>query len=331
MMSSQLPPHVTEALARSDWRIVITGAGGWLGMATLELLHSALGPDFGNRVRCFGARARALSMSDGASIAQRPLREIAALDPHPSLVLHLAFLTKDHAESMDEPEYRAANRALSRTVLDALDAIGTEAVFVASSGAARSADDPAAARAMRLYGALKREDEEEFAAWAERSGRTAVITRIFNLSGPHINKLQSYALASFILDALAGREVTVRAPHRVVRGYVAIREFMALVLSLMLRPNAGVVRFDTGGTPLELEEVARIVAEVVGDHGVVRPARTDDGADVYVGDDEGYGRLLEANGIPVVPFDRQVAETAAFLVAATAETKLGATGLRETG
>lgn len=330
-MSGRLPPHVAEALARSDRRIVITGAGGWLGMATLELLHSALGTDFGDRVRCFGARARTLSMSDGASIAQRPLPEIAALDPHPTLVLHLAFLTKDRAEAMDELEYRAANRALSRTVLDALDAIGAEAVFVASSGAARSADDPAAARAMRLYGALKREDEEEFAGWAEQSGRTAVITRIFNLSGPHINKHQSYALASFIIDALAGRPVTVRAPHRVVRGYVAIRELMALVLSLMLRPAAGVVRFDTGGAPLELEEAARIVAEVVGGHGVVRPARVDDAADVYVGDDEGYRRLLEAHGVPIVPFERQVAETAEFLAGATAETKLRETGLRETG
>lgn len=305
---------IAAALHRDGRRIVVTGAGGWIGMAALDLLNGALGADFARRVHCFGSSARMLRLIDGVEIAQRPLEEIAALDSRPTIVLHFAFLTKERAETMDDAAYRAANRAIGARVRDALDAIGAEAVFVASSGAARFAENADASPAMRLYGALKKEDEEAFAAWAAARGRTMVIARIFNIAGPYINKHHAYALAGFILDAQAGREIRVRAPHPVVRGYVAIRELMSLVFALLLE-GGGVTFFDSGGEALELEAVARIVAGVVGPVAVSRAPLTSERADAYCGDDARYRALLARHGIAAVPVDRQIAETAAFLAA----------------
>ena len=227
-------------------------------------------------------------------------------------MLHLAFLTKDRAEQMDEAEYRRANRALSQRLLDHLDAIDTKAVFVASSGAARFADDPGRSAAMRLYGELKRADEEAFAAWAQAREARAVIARIFNIAGPHINKQASYALSALILDALAGRTVTVRAPHRVVRGYVAIRELMSLVFALLLEPKPEVIRFDSGGEPMELADVAHEVARQTG-AAVARAPLSSEAEDRYVGERTAYDRLLSAHRIEPVPFAQQVGETLAFL------------------
>ena len=138
-LSGRLERSVEQALAASPARIVITGAGGWLGMATLELLEAALGPDFAARIACYGSTCRKLRLVDGTIVEQSPLAEMAMLDPCPSLVLHLAFLTKDRAEAMAADDYAAANRKLSATVLAALDPIGAEAVFVASSSVAGSA------------------------------------------------------------------------------------------------------------------------------------------------------------------------------------------------
>src|SRR5687767_15978390 len=119
----RLAAHVEALLRSSDARIVITGAGGWLGLATLELLAAALGRDFDARVHCFGSAQRSLALLDGTAIEQRPLDGIGSLDLRPTIVLHFAFLTKERAEAMDEEAYCRANRQVDQAVLDALDII----------------------------------------------------------------------------------------------------------------------------------------------------------------------------------------------------------------
>jgi len=309
----RLEPHVEQTLHESRARIVVTGAGGWIGMATLELLAAALGPEFPARVCCFGSSQRTLTLLDGTAIELQPLEGIASLDAQPTLVLHFAFLTKDRAETMDEQAYMQANRQLDRTVLEALDTIGAEAVFVASSGAAARADDPHASPAMRLYGGLKRDQEAQFAAWAERAQKRVVVARIFNLSGPYINKQRSYALGSFILDALDGGPISVVAPHRVTRTYVAVRELMSLGFAILLDGSNGMTRFDTGGEPMEMQDVAEAVAALLGPVAIERPPVDASNGDSYAGDGDAYRALLARHGITPVPFARQVVETAEFI------------------
>jgi UDP-glucuronate decarboxylase len=310
---ARLTGPAADALLASGKRIVVTGASGWIGRATLELLRNTLGLEaFRDRVVAFGSAARGIDFGQGHVIEQRPLSDIARLPSAPSLVLHLAFLTKDRVSGMDEGEYRRSNLALRESVLQALDRIDAHSVFVASSGAAAVAEDATASPAMRLYGSLKKADEDAFARWAKERGRRAVICRIFALSGPHINKHENYALASFIKDALAGRPISIRSDFPVFRSYVAIRELMSLVFALMLESDESVVRFDSGGEKLEMQAIAEIVSKVVGPVEIERPRLGAGSADEYVGSDEAYRQLLSAYGMNHVPFDQQVVETAAF-------------------
>ena len=311
-MAEGLEPAIAQALREDGRRIVITGAGGWLGLATLDLLGDALGDGFAKRVCAFGSTTRTLRLADGTPILQRPLSDMAWLPKAPTLVLHTAFLAKDRAEAMDEGEYRAANNAIRMAVLGALDPIGAEAIFVASSGAAAKADDPHASPAMRLYGTMKREDEAIFTCWAQDTGNTAVITRLYALAGPRINKPQAYAIASFCLDALAGGPIEVRAPREVVRSYVAIREVMSLAFALMLE-GKGVTQFDSGGAAMELAEVAAQVAALVPGATVQRAPITDPAPDIYHGDGPAYATLLAAHAIAPVPLRTALAETAAWM------------------
>jgi len=311
-----LDAHVAEAIRTDDRRIVITGAGGWLGLATLELLCNAIGEDFAARVVCFGSRARTLELRDGTGVSQRPIGEIGDLVYKPSIVLHLAYLTKDRAEHMTPEAYRAANRALSSIVLDALEAIGAIGVFLPSSGAASVADLPTASEAMRAYGLLKRDDEEGFATWAEKDdSRLAVIARIFNVSGPYINKPEAYALSAFIRDALKGQPVHVKAKRRVVRSFVAIRELMSIVFALLLGDTRGAVRFDTGAEEeLEMRELADSIANLAGNGKMIaEDIDINLPPDIYVGDQTAYEVWRHSSRVGKVPFSVQVKETAAYL------------------
>jgi UDP-glucuronate decarboxylase len=304
--------HVASRLAASGRHVAITGAGGWIGRATLELLEQALGDDFGSRVHAFGSSERAFDLRSGRRIVQRPLVELRQAPSAEMLVLHTAFLTKDRAENMSDADYRAANQAITSTVLEAIDALPVAGLFVASSGAAAKAEDPGACASMRVYGAMKRDDERTFAAWGELTGTRVVNTRIFNLTGPYINKVAAYAIASFIIDGQAGRPIIVRAPREVWRGYVAIRELMSLVLAMLEHP-AGIDQFDSGGEAIELGEVAQVVAQVTGAREVIRTPVSEPTADRYLGDNRRYRTLLQQHGIASVPFAKQVEETADYL------------------
>ncbi|HEY4031009.1 MAG TPA: NAD(P)-dependent oxidoreductase [Caulobacteraceae bacterium] len=297
-------------------RIVVTGAGGWLGLATLEMLAELFGEAFGERVVCFGGRERRLALRGGAEAVQHELSAIADLPAAPSLVLHLAFITQGPQMTLSAADYATANRALSQQVRAALGPIGARAVFQASSGAAALADPAGGAQSKALYGWLKTLDEAAFADWAEAGGRGCLIGRVFNLSGPYVNRRSSYALASFIGDALAGRPIEVRAAAPVWRSYVAIAELMSVVLAWLSGEAEGVARFETAGAEtLEAGEIARRVASVLAPAIEVHRPRFDPHApaDRYVGDGAGYEILRRAANVAGASFDDQIRATARYM------------------
>lgn len=313
--NARLSPEVRASLLADHRRVNIIGTSGWIGRTTAALLHEALGPEaFADRVACFGSRAGRIDL-DGLSIPQRPLTELAAQDSRPTLVFNLAFLTMDKVGAMADAEYARANQQLSETILAALEPIGADRVFVASSGAAAYADQADAAPALRLYGKLKQDQEAAFRAWALAApqNRRLVTARIFSLSGPWINKPDVYALVDFILAGLEGRPIEIRAPMRVWRSYVAVRELVSLVLAELLAPEGPpVTDFATGGAAFELADIAAAVAQLTGGD-VKRAAVTTCADNRYVADDAAYQALLSRHGITHVPLSDQIAETAAFL------------------
>jgi nucleoside-diphosphate-sugar epimerase len=316
-------------LRDGPWRLVVVGAGGWLGLATLELLHGLFGERFAERVVSFGSSARTLCLRGGVTVEQQPLSALAHLAPSPTLVLHLAFLTQEKAKAMAEADYVSVNREISGAVLAALDGLGAEGVFLPSSGAVYMVDQPEAQPSMRLYGRLKLEDEAAFAEWSRRRHVRAVIARVFNLSGPYINKQSSYALACFIADALAGRPIEIRATRPVLRSYVAISELMSVVFGALTDGETGPLLFDTAGDEvLEMGDIAATVAQVMrSSRGVQRPPLTESVPDRYTGDGTLYTRLRDLLAVEPVDFGRQVLDTSRFM-AGPAETWTGRASAR---
>lgn len=240
----RLAGRVRARVIDDDRRIIVAGASGWIGRTVLSLLHEALGPTaFARRVACFGSSEKVVRLINGSQVRQLALSSLPDISAQPSLFFQLAFLTKDKVEGMDAALYVAENCRISQDALAVVNAVGVDRVFIASSGAVRFVEDASAAFDLRLYGGLKREEEEMFAAWAHAPGgsRRVAIGRIFSVSGPFINKLQTYALACFINDALAGRPISVMARQPVFRSYVAVRDIVELALSCLFRryPHKG--------------------------------------------------------------------------------------------
>lgn len=310
-----LPPTLAGQLRDSRWRVLVTGASGWLGGAALELLAHGLGPGWPGRVEAFGSSARRLTLRDGTEVRQRPLSELGALPSRPSLLLHFAYLTREKMAGMSPDSYMETNREITRTVLEAGAQAGVERAVVMSSGAVHAAlAAPASPDPALLYGRLKLEDEAMFASFAQAApGRRALAVRLFNLSGPYINK--PYALTSFIEQARAGR-ISVQARSDVTRSYTSAANLLGVGLGHLLSDEAEpFLCIDTAGEcEVEMGALAEAVRAVVNPSAtIVRALQDGSPADRYVGDGRIYRALMQRHGVTEDPLPRQIGDTADYL------------------
>jgi UDP-glucuronate decarboxylase len=307
-----------EARLRADeHRILVTGAGGWLGRATLELLDAALGDAFEMRVSAFASSERGLPLSSGRVV---PLRLLDALDDEPggaALLFHYAYLGKEKVAEYGAERFVSVNRAINDRVLTFCERTDGGGVFFASSGAAYFAADSETDRDREPYGAEKVRDEQRFLQLQKR-GTSVFVSRIFNMSGPFINKIDIYALSCIILDLLNGRPIVLRASNRVYRSFVHVKDVVELAVRLLLGDACPPVPIDAAGEEvLELGELALRCASVLGiaSPKIVRPPLRDDADDRYLGDGKAFHRLGYDAGMTFAPLDEQIRDTSAYLAA----------------
>ncbi len=205
--------------------LVVTGATGWFGRTALHELQRLLGPEtFSRRVRAFANRSSTIASTgfvDGvvraipiAPLAELP--EIASLEPIEAL-LHTAFLTREHVERVGVEAYINVNRGITGLVCRSLESSLSARAVVISSGAAAALDAVACLEEYLHsdpYGVLKSEEERRLSAIAD-----TLVLRAYAVSGRFMRDPEQFALGDFLLRALEGLPIVIKAPMPVIRGY----------------------------------------------------------------------------------------------------------------
>jgi len=304
MKTLEFKLEFSEALEARAAPVIVTGAGGWLGQAALEMLGDS------TRIIAFGASARDTTLRSGHKINVRPLEEIATLTLPGAIIFHFAFLTREHASAMPLSDYISGNQKISCLIQDFIARCGTSGVFLPSSGAVYAGSE----MSKNPYGVLKREDEEIFLRLATQQGFPAAIMRVFNLSGPFINKLNSYALACILSDILNARPVTLRASHPVWRGYAHVQDVLNIGLGSLLTQAPAAI-FDSAGEAIEVGDLALRAGRLLTGKTIeiIRPAWQDAPEDRYLGDPAQFTRRAESLGVPLHNLDQQILDTADYL------------------
>ncbi len=312
-------PRLEEVLRQGDYTYVVTGATGWIGCATLEMLALALGERFSVKVQAYGGRGGVLKLTAGPVIEILPLATPAPRPSKPTILFHYAFLTKDKVVQLgDVHAYSKGNLEIREHTLRLASTMNLAGMVLASSGAvydhighkAREAD-------AGIYGQLKFQDEEIFADFCHRRGVPLIIPRIFNLSGPFINKFTSYALSSIIVDVLTGKAVKLTAAHAVYRSYVYVGDVIELaVRQLLASDSAKPVIYDTRGSDIvEIGDLARIICRVLArpDFAIDRPPVSDSKADNYLGSPQPWADILSRENYNLLPLRQQIEYTVRYI------------------
>ena len=313
-----LSQDVTQGLLETGARIVVTGASGWLGKIALEMLLDVFGVQAASRLNAFSNEKRIISLRDGSVIASHPLREIENLTHGRYIFLHFAFPGREKTVNTSLGRYVECVNGINTLMNRSMRRVETCGIVLSSSGAVYGGSCRRAPDLDRdPYGAMKLQDEKYYSNLAETLQVPLTIARIFNMSGPYINKCHSYALSSMLLDVLNGRPLEIRAAHSVIRSYMHAADIVEMALRAHLdRREPLSDPFDTvGESEIEIEELAYLIVDVLGcrGHPIVRPSRSSQVVDRYVGDPVLMRRLLAKYGMTVIPLRRQIEDTAQYL------------------
>ncbi len=255
-----------------------------------------------------------IDIASGVELPIRPLADMTPADVAGAHVIHLAFLGKDKTAQLDDAAFRQTNRAIDDAVLAALGAKRPASVFVASSGAAMLAET---GRDTNPYGLAKLEQEARFARFAAETGVPVLCGRIFNVAGPHINKLQNYAISNFALQALAGCPIKIGAAQPVFRSFLHVEDLSRIVL-LAARGRVGKpLPIDLCGEEvLELQDIAGLVAAAIGESTEIeRPVVNTSSKSDYVGRSADTLALAKELKVALQSSQRQVHDTVDWLIA----------------
>ena len=291
--------------------LLLTGASGWFGRTALHVYEQEHGPEALRRdVIPFASRERWVDFdSPHGPVKAHPLEAITEVS-NPRGLLHLAFLTRDKVEELGHDRYVATNRAITARVAELLQAWPSMPVVATSSGAAAALDGQPPDLAGNPYATLKQ--EEETLLERQSATRMAVVFRVYAASGRFMTRPEKFALGDFILQALQGQPVQVRAPHEVWRSYVSVEQLMQLSWRLLRGENepaqTGVQRLDACGPAVELAEVAAAVAAALGTS-VTPRVITSAATDHYGGDGEGFQALLQRFGQVPLSLHEQIGHT----------------------
>jgi UDP-glucuronate decarboxylase len=304
-------------LVESGLDVVVTGGGGWLGLATLEMLESSYGDQLTTRVHAFASRRRVLRLRSGTSLQAHPLSDLSELSVGPHLLAHYAFTTGELVPKFGVADYVARNAEISRFVADHVRMAQPDGLLVLSSGAVYLGDD----LATNPYGVLKKRDEHLFFDLAAGgylgSIPRVVIPRLFNLAGPFLNKPDHYVLGSIVRDIARGGPIELRATQRVIRSYIHVSDLIDLAFAILLGDGiAPSGAFDTAGErEIEVGQLAALAASVLGvpSMPIHRPPVDSGRTDRYVGDPNEIRSLCHAYDVELRGLERQIEDTAAYM------------------
>lgn len=290
--------------------VSITGASGWLGKSTLEVLLAS-GYDM-SKVIALASTKKMIPLSDGSTVQAHPVSSPPAEIAETEMLIHLAYLTRDKVESTGFDKYVLTNLDITSIALRWLEEHPIKSFITVSSGARnnQSTGNPETDMHANPYGFLKRIDELIFEDQCKRRGINSVITRLWGATGVDMQDAGKYAIGNFVISALNKNAIQITSGHRVVRRYVDSREFMDVCVRMA---QSGISdNFDSGGPEVEIGELASEIARQI-DTGVSisRPTSTDQPDDLYFPSGTVFEEYAASVGLELSSISMQVSNTIA--------------------
>lgn len=290
-------------------KIILTGAGGWLGSEYLEFLSSHYGDEWVTQhIICLGSSRRTHYLSSGLQI------QIELLDSYQTYksvvgVIHLAFLTKDKVPTRGFESYCAENAQITSNALRIIERSKPKWIATVSSGAVFSSPQGPLENNVRSnpYGFMKRVEETLLIDAAQKIGANISIGRLWAAMGMFMPINPGYAISDFILQSQESAEICIKAEGAVYRRYCSSSEFMRILVESAQEFEMTI--FDSGGTLVEMSDLASYVAELTNSSVKFREISKEIAPNDYFPRGDQYEQIANSLGIDLTPLKQLISET----------------------
>jgi len=288
----------------SPSQFVIYGANGWMGRSVVEFLSTIDPEKAKDRLLLIGSRPSELVFNRNTFNILDTLSGFSSIEEN-SVFLNSAFLRREALLTVPRAEYVRKNREISAFAMKILKEKKLFSFINLSSGAARNLDVESSVKTADEYSALKKDLEVEFFELGRKHKTPIVNCRIYSLSGRHLNEFENLALSSFIKQARDGNQIVVKSPNT-IRTYIDAINLAAILLNI---GSKGVdANFDSGGTLVTMFELARNVANVLGEKDCEILCGDDQSPD-YFGDYQSFNELASELGVEMLGIEEQIVQT----------------------
>jgi nucleoside-diphosphate-sugar epimerase len=245
-------------------KIVVTGASGWLGRATLRYLKDSAGLDLNNDVMCFSKNQKKIYLTPIEFVLSEPINQLNSIDDEVSGLFNFAFLTRNYAQQIGIESYIKINRQLIKNLALFLESHRPGWTVGVSSGAIYSnltkkietniLENP--------YGYLKVEEEGVLENYAAKNTATSVIGRLWGCTGLDMPLNRNYAISDFIYQALTKKTIDVTSDFEVWRRYIDDQDFIQILHEAAMSGES--LKIDSAGELIEIGELANRIATLTG-------------------------------------------------------------------
>ncbi len=238
-------------------RILITGAGGFIGGALTRRLQAA-----GHDVRALDLPEVIAPVDVSEPIPHDlrtdiPARVLAEVD----VVIHAAALAGVQPSWKRPEAYWHVNAGATERLRDACEEAGRPRVVHLSSisvyGEGLNLSERSSPHPLSPYGRSKLRGERAWDGYPQ-----ATIVRLSNVYGP--GQRADMAYATFIRAALAGRPLTLRDGGRQLRTPTYIDDCVAGIVAAIDRGERGAVYNIAGPEDIRLAQIPRLLADLLG-------------------------------------------------------------------
>ena len=288
--------------------ITVTGASGWLGKSTLEVVRAS-GHDM-SKVVALASSKKDIVLDDGLLIQAHPITDPPDQIQETEILIHLAYLTRDKVGTVGYDRYVLTNLDLTSIALSWLASFQINSFITVSSGARNDQSTGAPETNIRSnpYGFLKRVDELVFEEECKRRGITSVVARLWGATGLDMMDAEKYAIGNFVVSALKNQKIDISSGHKVVRRYVDSREFMQVCIELA---KSGIsANLDSGGPEVEIGQLAQEINRQLGGRLVIsRPLDSNRDDDMYFPKSAEFEEFARILGINLASIEEQISNT----------------------